>query len=145
MKARMNIKSVEPRIYEAMRGADKQIDAFSIDPILKGLIKIRASQINGCGYCINLHAKEARKAGETEQRIYALSAWWETPFFSEEEQIVLKLTEQVTHISQHGISDDVYNKASMLFGEQKLAQLIFVIITINGWNRIAITTHMVAE
>jgi AhpD family alkylhydroperoxidase len=145
MKARMSIKSIEPRIYEAMRAADKQIDAFSIDTILKGLIKIRASQINGCGYCINLHTKEARKAGEPEQRIYALSAWWETPFFSEEEQIVLKLTEQVTHISRQGISDDVYNNALALFGEQKLAQLIFAIITINSWNRIAITTHMVAE
>ena len=145
MKARMSIKSIEPRIYEALRAADKQIDAFSIDPILKGLIKIRASQINGCGYCINLHTKEARKAGEPEQRIYALSAWWETPFFSEEEQIVLKLTEQVTHISRQGISDDVYNNALALFGEQKLAQLIFAIITINSWNRIAITTHMVAE
>lgn len=145
MKARMSIKRIEPRIYEALRAADKQIDAFSIDPILKGLIKIRASQINGCGYCINLHTKEARKAGEPEQRIYALSAWWETPFFSEEEQIVLKLTEQVTHISRQGISDDVYNNALALFGEQKLAQLIFAIITINSWNRIAITTHMVAE
>jgi AhpD family alkylhydroperoxidase len=145
MKARMSIKNVEPRIYEAMGSAEKQLDTFLIDPILRVLIKIRASQINGCGYCINLHAKEARNVGETEQRIYALSAWWETPFFSEEEQIVLKLTEQVTHISHHGISDDVYNKALAFFGEQKLAQLIFAIITINSWNRIAITTHMVAE
>jgi AhpD family alkylhydroperoxidase len=145
MKARMSIKNVEPRIYEALHASEKQIATFNLNPFLKGLIKIRASQINGCGYCIHMHAKEARKLGETEQRIYALSAWWETPFFTEEEQIALKLTEEVTHIYHHGISDEVYEKALGIFGQHTLAQLIFLIITINSWNRIAITTHMVAE
>lgn len=145
MTPRMSIKKIEPRIYEAMGAADKQIKAFGLDAKLVDLIKIRASQINGCGYCINMHSLEARKAGETEQRLYALSAWWETPFFTEEEQAVLKLTEAVTKISLGGVPDDVYNHALKMLGEQKLAQVIFVIVAINGWNRIAISTHMVAE
>lgn len=144
MTPRMSIKGTEPRIYDAMREADKQIKSFGLDAKLVGLIKVRASQINGCGYCINMHAKEARKAGETEQRLYAVSAWWETPFFTEEEQAVLKLTEAVTNIG-HGVPDDVYNNALKILGPQKLAQVIFVIIAINGWNRIAVSTHMVAE
>ncbi len=145
MKKRMNIDAAEPRIYKAMAESDKQVNAFTFDPKLKELIRIRASQINGCGYCINYHTKDARALGETEQRLYALSAWWETPFFTEEEQAVLKLTEEVTNISQHGVSDEVFNKAHSLLGEQKLAQVIFAIVTINSWNRIAISMHMVAE
>jgi AhpD family alkylhydroperoxidase len=140
----MSIKEIEPRIYDAMREAEKQIKSFGLDARLIGLIKVRASQLNGCGYCINMHSMEARKAGETEQRLYAVSAWWETPFFTAEEQAVLKLTEAVTNIG-HGVPDDVYNNAARILGQQKLAQVIFVIIVINGWNRIAVATHMVAE
>lgn len=135
-------KKVEPRIYEAMSESEKQLKAFDLDPKLKELIKIRASQLNGCGYCINMHTKDVRKLGETEQRIYALSAWWETPFFTEEEQIVLKLTEEVTFISDGGIPDEVRERALKLLGKQKFAQVVFTIITINSWNRIAISTHM---
>jgi AhpD family alkylhydroperoxidase len=143
MKTRMSIKETEPRIYEAMREAEKQLKSFSLDAKLVGLIKVRASQLNGCGYCINMHTKEARKAGETEQRLYAVSAWWETPFFTEEEQAVLKLTEALTHLNR-GVPDDVYDHALKMLGEQKLAQVIFAVIVINGWNRIAVSTHMVA-
>jgi AhpD family alkylhydroperoxidase len=145
MKSRMNINNVEPLIYQAMDESDTRIDAFDLDPRLKELVRLRASQINGCGYCINYHTKNALKLGETPQRLFAVSAWWETPFFSEEEQAVLKLTEEVTNISNHGLSDEVYNKATKLLGEKKLIQLIFIIVTINSWNRIAISTHMVAE
>ena len=145
MKSRMSIKNSEPRIYQAMSAAEDQIKMFNIDPKLKELIKVRASQINGCGYCINMHTKDARKLGETEQRLYALSAWRETSFFTEEEQAALKLTEEVTQISNHGVSDDVFEKAVSMFGQQIVAQLIFMIITINSWNRIGIATHMIAE
>jgi AhpD family alkylhydroperoxidase len=145
MKSRMNINQAERAIYKAMAVSDKQIDAFELEAKLKELIKIRASQINGCGYCINTHTKDALKLGETTQRLFALSAWWETPFFTEEEKAVLKLTEQVTNISDGGVSDEVYSKALDILGEKKLAQVIFVIITINSWNRIAISMHMVAE
>jgi AhpD family alkylhydroperoxidase len=125
--------------------AENQLETFELDPKLKELIKIRASQLNGCGYCINMHAKDARKLGETEQRLYAISAWWETPFFTEEEQVVFKLTEEITHLTKSGVSDDLYEKALAIFGKQRLAQIIFSIITINAWNRIAVATHMVAE
>lgn len=145
MKARMNIGKVEPLIYKSMAIADREVESFNLEPKLKELVKIRTSQINGCGYCINYHSKDARKLGETEQRIYALSAWWETPFFSEEEQAALKLTEQVTNISKDGVEDEVFSKALKVFGELGIAQLIFIIVNTNSWNRLAISTHLVAE
>ena len=145
MTTRMNLGKAEPRIYTSMLGANKLLHEFGIDPQLQELIRVRASQINGCGYCINHHTKDALKGGETPQRLFALSAWWETPFFTEEEQAVLKLTEEITRISFHGVSEETYNNALRLLGEQKLAQVIFIIITINGWNRIGVSTHMVAE
>ena len=141
----MNIDKTEPGIYRAMDASDKELDSFALDPKLKELIRIRVSQINGCGYCINMHTKDALKLGETAQRIFALSAWWETPFFTEEEKAVLKLAEQVTNISEKGVTDEVYNNALNILGQQKLAQVIFTAITINSWNRIAIPMHMVPE
>ena len=145
MKERMSINNAEPGIYKAMAVSDNKVDSFELDPKLKELIRVRVSQINGCGYCINTHTKDALKIGETVQRLFAVSAWWETPFFSEEERVVLKLAEQVTNISKEGVSDEVYNKALRILGETKLAQAIFLIVTINSWNRIAISMHMVAE
>jgi AhpD family alkylhydroperoxidase len=144
MKSRMNIDNAEPGIYKAMAAADKVVKGFDIDPKLKELIKVRVSQINGCGYCINYHTKDALALGETNQRLFALSAWWETPFFTEEERAALKLAEDVTNIS-HGVCDETYERALKLFGEQKVAQLIFIAISINSWNRVAIPVHMVAE
>lgn len=145
MKPRINIKNAEPRIYKAMFSADKEITGFSLDPKLKALIKVRVSQINGCGYCINMHSKESRELGESEQRLYALAAWWETPFFTGTEQAALKLAEEVTNISGKGLSEPAYQKALELFGEQGVAQLIFTSVVINSWNRIAISSHMVPE
>lgn len=144
MKSRLSIKAVEPGIYQAMAAADQQVKSFDIDPKLTELIKVRVSQINGCGYCIDYHTKDALKLGETPQRLFALSAWWETPFFTDEEQAALKLAEEVTLIHNQGVTDETYKKAVELFGEKKLAQIIFIAITINGWNRIAIPAHMVA-
>ncbi|QDK78367.1 carboxymuconolactone decarboxylase family protein [Spirosoma sp. KCTC 42546] len=145
MKARMFLKEVEPRVYKAMLEAEKQVASFDLDPKLAQLIKMRVSQLNGCGYCLNMHGKEARQLGETEQRLYTLSAWWETPFFTEVEQAVLRLAEELTQLTNKGVSDEVYDNVVRLLGEQKLAQLILAIITINSWNRIAIATHMVAD
>jgi AhpD family alkylhydroperoxidase len=108
---------------------------------LKELIKIRVSQINGCAFCINLHTKDARKMGETEQRIYALNAWRETPFFNATERAVLALAEEITHISVSGVSDETYNNALQSLGEERLAQTIMSIVVINAWNRIAISTR----
>ncbi|MVM32093.1 carboxymuconolactone decarboxylase family protein [Spirosoma sp. HMF4905] len=145
MKARLKVKTVEPRVYTAMMEAVKQQASFGLDPILTELIKMRVSQLNGCGYCLNMHAKEARRIGETEQRLYTLSAWWETPFFTEVEQAVLRFTEELTQLTNKGVSDAVYDNLVTLLGEQKVAQIILVINTINSWNRIAIATHMVAD
>ncbi|HEV7781048.1 MAG TPA: carboxymuconolactone decarboxylase family protein [Chitinophagaceae bacterium] len=145
MKERMSMNKAAPGIYNAMAAAEKEIAAFDLDQKLKDLILLRVSQINGCGYCINMHTKDALKRGETTQRLFAISAWWETPFFTEEERAVLKLVEQVTLIANRGVTDEVYNNALTILGENKLAQAIFVIITINSWNRIAVSMHMVAE
>jgi AhpD family alkylhydroperoxidase len=145
IKERLNINKAEPAIYKAMTVAEDAVKSFDLDPRLKELIRVRVSQINGCGYCINMHTKDALQLGETTQRLFALSAWWETPFFTEEEQAVLRLTEQVTLISREGVADEVFTRALSLLGDKKLAAVIFTIITINSWNRIAIPVHMVAE
>lgn len=141
MSKRIIIQKVQPKAYEAMYSLEKYLSQTQIEASLKELIKIRVSQINGCGFCINLHTKDARKMGETEQRIYALSAWRETPFFNEKERAVLALAEEITHISVKGVSDETYNVALRLLGEEQLAQTIMSIVVINAWNRIAVSTH----
>jgi AhpD family alkylhydroperoxidase len=141
MNERIVIKEVDLEAYVLMYAFEKYLGKINLTPIQKELIKIRASQINGCSFCINLHTQSARKLGETEQRIYALTAWRETPFFNEHERAILALTEEVTLI-QHHVSDETYNKAASLFDQQSLAQLIMAIVAINAWNRIAISTNM---
>ena len=141
MSKRVVVQEVEPKAYEAMFGLEKYLSKSNLKPALKELIKIRVSQINGCAYCIDLHTKDARKAGETEQRIYALNAWRETPFFDETERAVLALAEEMTFIFK-GVSDQAYENAAKVLDEHTLAQAIMAIVTINAWNRIAITTHL---
>ena len=111
----------------------------SLDHTLFELVKIRASQINGCAYCIDMHTKDARAAGETEQRIYALDAWREAPFFSERERAALEWTEAVTRIGDTHVPDDVFDRTRQQFEEAELVALNFAVIAINAWNRIAIT------
>ncbi|WP_264537437.1 carboxymuconolactone decarboxylase family protein [Flavobacterium sp. N1736] len=142
MKTRIHIDKVEPAGYSAILGLEKFIESTSLTRTHKELIKIRASQINGCAFCINMHTKEARIAGETEQRIYALNAWRDTPFFTDEERAILALTEEVTLISNH-VSDETYEAAAKVLDEKYLAQVILAIITINAWNRIGITTNLI--
>lgn len=141
MDTRINISEVEPDAYKAMFGLEKYIAATALDPVHKELIKIRASQINGCAYCIDMHTKEARELGITEQRIYLLNAWRDTNLYTEEEKAILALTEEITLISNH-VSDAVYQNAVNILGEKYLAQVIMMIITINAWNRIGIATEM---
>lgn len=142
MKTRINIEKLEPAGYRAILGLEKFIESTPLTRTHKDLIKIRASQINGCAFCINMHTKDARKAGETEQRIYALNAWRDTPFFSEEERAILALTEEVTLISNH-VKDETYEQAAKILDETYLAQVILAIITINAWNRIGISTNLI--
>lgn len=142
MKTRIKIDKTEPAGYKAILGLEKFIESTPLTKTHKDLIKIRASQINGCAFCIDMHTKEARHAGETEQRIYALNAWRDTPFFSAEERAILALTEEVTLISNH-VSDATYEQAAQVLEETYLAQVILAIITINAWNRIGITTNLI--
>lgn len=112
--------------------------AKQLNPTLMELVKIRASQINGCAYCIDMHTKDARLAGETEQRIYALSAWRETPFYSERERAALEWTEVVTLLSEGHPSDELYARMSAHFNDDELVALTFAVIVINSWNRLAV-------
>lgn len=140
METRVNISQTLPEAYKAMMGLEKYIATTSLTPIHKELIKIRASQINGCAFCINMHTRDARKIGETEQRIYLLNAWRETTLYTEEEQAILAMTEEVTLIQNH-LSKVTYDNARKLFDEKYIAEIIMMIITINAWNRIAIATE----
>lgn len=141
MKPRIVIPKVAPEAYQAMLNLEKYIATTSLNPIYKELIKIRASQVNGCAYCINMHTADARKLGVSEQRIYLLSAWREADVYTEEEKAILALTEEVTLISHH-VSEETYENAAKYFDEKLLAEIIMMIITINAWNRIGITTGM---
>lgn len=141
MEKRMNLFSVEADGYTTMLAFEKYLAATELTKTHKELIKIRASQINGCAYCLDMHTKDALKYGEVQQRIFTLSAWRDTPFFTKEEQAILALTEEVTQISNH-VSDKTYNEAVALLGEKYTAQVIMAIVVINSWNRIAITTGM---
>lgn len=143
--SRINIPKLEPNSYKAMSGLEQYVRNSQIAPKLRELIKIRASQINSCAYCIDMHTQEALKIGEEARRIFALSAWKESPLFTDEERVVLQLTEEVTLISEDGVSDDTYNKVLEFFGENVLAQIIMQVIVINSWNRIAVSTRQIFE
>ena len=143
MSTRFNMSAVQPEAYQAMSALDKLINTSVIDKLQREMIKIRASQINGCAYCVNHHTKDARKLGETEQRVYLISVWREAPnVFNEEERLLLEMTEEITLIHRHGLSDRLYDKAISMFGEIKTAQVIMAIITINAWNRIGVSLNM---
>jgi AhpD family alkylhydroperoxidase len=129
-----------PEGYQALARLSQTVKGSGIDPVLLELVKMRASQINGCAYCIDMHSKDARAAGETEQRLYALSAWRETPFFSERERAALALTEAVTRIADGQVPPTVINEAAAVFGPDALTELLYAVIEINAWNRLAITT-----
>jgi len=141
MEKRMNLKDVEPAGYKAMYAFEHYVGTLSLAKIHKHLIKIRASQLNNCSYCIDMHTKEARNDGEHEHRLYALTAWRETPFFTTEERAVLALTEEVTLISQR-VSDKTYHDAVNILGEKYTAEVIMAVIVINAWNRIGVSTNM---
>ncbi len=143
MKPRINIAHVSPAAYKAVLGLEQFVRSTGIDPRILELIKIRASQINGCAYCIDMHTKDARAAGETEQRIYSLDAWRETPFYSEKERAALALTEAVTLIREGHVPDAVFEEARSHFDEAELLNLTLAIATINVWNRLAITLRSV--
>jgi len=142
MQARLD-QNANPAAYRAMLQMEQYVQGCGIHPTLLELIKIRASQINGCAFCIDMHTKDARLHGETEQRIYALNAWRETPFFTSEERAVLAFTEAITLIATNHVSDALYKEVSQYFSPEQIPNLLLAIVTINGWNRIAITSRAV--
>ena len=138
MQPRLDITKVSPAALKTMLDIEAYLAKSSIERPLLHLIKMRASQINGCAYCLDMHSKDARAEGETEQRLYALDAWRETPFYSARERAALAWTEALTLIAQTHAPDEVYREARAQFSEQELVDLTLAIIVINGWNRAAI-------
>lgn len=141
MSTRINIQQVEPTAFKAMYGLANYVQNSQVSKTHQHLIKIKASMINGCAFCLNMHTREAKKDGETEQRIYLLSAWRETTLYTEEERAILALTEEITLVQNH-VSEETYKTAERLFNPNHLAQIIVAIVAINAWNRIAITTEL---
>ena len=142
MEQRVNIPATQSEAYKALLALSTVSAKSSLSPILKHLIKVRTSQINSCAYCINMHTKEAIQIGETQQRLFLLSAWKETDLFTDEEKAVLALTEEVTLIHEHGVSDHTYKQAGKFFDAQTIGEIIISIIVMNSWNRVAVSTHM---
>lgn len=142
MEKRVNIQQTEPGAYKAMYALEAYLATTQLSRTHKDLVKIRASQINGCAFCINLHTQEALQHGETSQRLFLLDAWRETELFSKEEKALLALTEEVTLIHSGGVSQATYQQAEVVFDAPSIAQIIMAAATINAWNRIAISTKM---
>ena len=139
MPSRIDHTKVAPGALRAMYGLEKYLAESSVEKPLRELIKVRASQINGCAYCIDMHWKDARAAGESEQRLYGLAAWHEAPYYSERERAALAWTEELTLIAEHHVSDDLYKQTRRHFSEQELVDLTLAVVTINAWNRISIS------
>ena len=142
---RLEFGSRAPGFLRAMaqldRAATKELDLAGIDPRVRELVRIRASQLNGCAYCIDMHTKDARAIGETEQRIYALPAWRETPFFTDRERAALAFTETVTMLADTHVPDEAYAAVAAEYSEQEVAALISLIVMINAWNAVGVATR----
>lgn len=138
MEPRLNYMKAAPQGLAAFRHLQAYVDQCGLEASLLELVKTRASQINGCAYCIDMHTKDARAAGESEQRLYALSVWHEAPFYSERERAALAWTEALTHIADGSIEDELYEEVRQHFSEKEIADLSLAVIAINGWNRLAI-------
>lgn len=143
MKQRINFGKVLPAAYDAMEALDNFVDNSSIKKEYRELIKIRASQINGCSYCTDAHSHDALKINVPLQKVLLVSAWREAGnVFTEEERLLFKITEEVTLIHQHGLSNETYSKAIEVFGEALTVQIIMAVITINAWNRIGVASEL---
>ncbi|WP_327289126.1 carboxymuconolactone decarboxylase family protein [Streptomyces sp. NBC_01198] len=138
---RIDLNDRAPDFYQAMSALDKAA-ACGLDPEVRELVRIRTSQLNGCAYCVDKHSADARSAGVTEQKLYGLTVWRETPFFTARERAALALAEAMTRLGAHGVPDDVYDEAAKLFDEDELPRLIAMGVAMNAWNRIGVTCRM---
>jgi AhpD family alkylhydroperoxidase len=143
MKARIDLMRINPGVIQSMLGLERQIRKAGLDHTLLDLVRMRASQINGCSYCLDMHSKDARAKGETEQRLYGLDAWRETPYYSERERAALEWTEAITLVSETHAPDDVYGRLREQFSEDELVHLTLAIVAINGWNRLNVAARTV--
>jgi AhpD family alkylhydroperoxidase len=139
MEPRLNVYDLAPEGVKALLALETFVRNSGLEKHLIHLVKLRASQINGCAYCLDMHTKDARAAGETEQRLYCLSAWRECPFYTDRERAALEWTEAVTLVADTHVPDDVYDRARAHFTDKELATLNFAVVAINAWNRIAVT------
>ena len=138
-KQRVDYKNLAPDGYKAMLSFSQYGQQCGLEPSLLELVKIRASQINGCSFCLDMHTKDARASGETEQRLYLLDAWRDAPFFSGRERAALAWTEAVTLVAQTRVPDEIYQEALRHFSEKELVDLTFVVVAINSWNRLSVS------
>jgi AhpD family alkylhydroperoxidase len=140
--SRISLPTAASAVYRAIDALDA---SAAFEPRLRELVRIRASQINGCAFCVDMHCVDAQSAGEQDRRIFAVAAWRESPFFDERERAALDLTEAMTRLSEKGVPDEVYERAADLFGEEELGHLMGVIIAINAWNRVGVATALQPE
>jgi AhpD family alkylhydroperoxidase len=140
---RHNLARETPELYRTLHNLEARVKRLGLDQRVRQLVKIRASQINGCAYCIDMHTEEARRVGESEQRMHGLAAWREAPYYSVQERAALALTEAMTLLSEDGVPDEVYAEAEARFSAEDLVALIWQVITINSWNRLAVTSKLV--
>jgi AhpD family alkylhydroperoxidase len=143
MESRLNFAKAAPAAYQAMLALETYVKSAGLEQSLLELVRMRTSQINGCAYCLDMHSKDARANGESEQRLYALNAWRETPFFTDRERAALEWAEAVTLVSQDHIPDPAYQEARQHFSDAELVNLTLAIVAINGWNRLAIGFRIV--
>jgi AhpD family alkylhydroperoxidase len=143
MTARIDLFHVNPGVVKAMLGLERQVRQAGLDHALLDLVRMRASQINGCAYCLDMHSKDARAKGETEQRLYGLDAWRETPYYSARERAALEWTEALTLVAETRVPDDVYERVREQFSEDELVHLSLAIVSINGWNRLNVAARTV--
>ncbi|MBX8633951.1 MAG: carboxymuconolactone decarboxylase family protein [Thermoplasmata archaeon] len=143
MEARLNYAEKAPHVRDAMLGLEKCVELSGLEKSLLNLVRIRASQINGCAWCLDMHTRDARYLGEREQRINLLPAWRDAPFYSDRERAALEWTEALTLVSDHGVPDSVFGEVRKHFSETELAELSLAIIAINGWNRLNIAFRVI--
>jgi AhpD family alkylhydroperoxidase len=143
MNARIDLMHIAPGVIHAMLGLERQVRQAGLDQALLDLVRMRASQINGCAYCLDMHSKDARANGETEQRLHGLVAWRETPYYSARERAALEFTEALTLVARSGVADDVYERVRQQFSEDELVHLTLAIVAINGWNRLNVAARTV--
>ena len=144
MKARIDLMKINPGILQAMFGLERQVRKAGLGHTLLDLVRMRASQLNACAYCLDMHSKDARANGETEQRLHGLAAWREAPYYSDRERAALEWTEAVTLVADTHVPDDVYERVREQFTEDELVHLTLAVVAINGWNRLNVAARSVA-